>query len=41
MTADELKKLDECCRVTGKSRSEVIREGIDIVYANLYKLEEN
>ncbi len=37
MTKDELKKLDYCCEVSGKTRSEVIREGVDIVYAKLNK----
>ena len=25
---ETLERLDECCEVTGKSRSEVVREGI-------------
>jgi len=37
MTIKELKKLDDCCTITGKTRSEVIREGIDVVYAKLNK----
>jgi len=35
MTREELEKLDFCCRETGKTRSEVIREGIDKAYARL------
>ena len=33
MTTAELERLDYCCKVSGKSRSEIIREGIDVVYA--------
>ena len=40
MTADELKRLDVCCRITGKSRSEIVREGIDILYAKLSNFKE-
>lgn len=40
MTKEELEKLDYCCQVTGKSRSEVIRAGIDVIYASLDKLKE-
>ena len=36
---DEVKKLDYCCQVTGKSRSEIIREGIEIVYQKI--MEDN
>jgi len=35
MTADELEKLNFCCERTGKTRSEIVREGIDIVYERL------
>lgn len=35
LTREELEKLDFCCRETGKTRSEVIREGIDKAYARL------
>ncbi|MCL2563248.1 MAG: ribbon-helix-helix protein, CopG family [Oscillospiraceae bacterium] len=37
MTKDELEKLDYCCRETGKSRSEVVRAGIEKIYASLKK----
>lgn len=37
MTKDELAKLDYCCKVTGMSRSEVIRAGIDTIFAGLEK----
>ena len=40
MTKEELEKLDYCCRATGKSRSEVIRAGIDVIYARLEKPEQ-
>ncbi len=35
MTVQELAKLDFCCEKTGMSRSKVIREGIDRIYAEL------
>ncbi len=35
MTSEEEKKLDYCCKATGKSRSDIAREGIDIVYSRL------
>lgn len=40
MSNSELEKLDHCCKATGKSRSEVIRLGIDIIYAKLEKPQE-
>lgn len=40
MTDSELEKLDYCCRISGKTRSEVIREGIDTVYRKLNKLNK-
>lgn len=40
MTVDELEKLDYCCKAVGKSRSEVVREGINEVYTKLCKLEQ-
>ena len=40
MTVHELEKLDYCCKVTGKTRSEIVREGIDVVYTKLNKLEK-
>ena len=40
MTVEELEKLDYCCKVTGKSRSEIVREGIDVVYSKLCNLKE-
>ncbi len=40
MTATELEKLDYCCTVSGKNRSEIIREGIDTIYATLYNQEQ-
>lgn len=41
MTTEELEKLEYCCKATGKSRSEIVREGINEVYAKLHNLEEN
>ena len=40
MTKAELEKLDYCCEITGKSRSEVIREGIEVVYSSLHNLNK-
>ena len=40
MTVQELEKLDYCCKITGKTRSEIVREGIDVVYAKLSKLNK-
>ncbi len=40
MTKQELDKLDYCCDITKLSRSEVIRNGIDLVYASLDKREK-
>lgn len=40
MTSEDEDKLDYCCKATGKSRSEIAREGIDIVYTRLRKLEK-
>ncbi|MEY8268957.1 ribbon-helix-helix protein, CopG family [Lachnospiraceae bacterium 64-25] len=41
MTTEDLEKLEYCCKATGKSRSEIVREGIHEVYARLHNLEEN
>ncbi len=35
MSAEELEKLNFCCTATGKTKSEIIREGIDKVYQEL------
>ena len=40
MTKEELEKLDFCCRVSEQSRSEIVRKGIDVVYAKLIKLNK-
>ena len=40
MTSEDEEKLDYCCRVTGKSRSEIARDGVVIIYAKLRKLEK-
>jgi len=37
MTKEELEKLDYCCKMSEKTRSEIVREGVDIVYARLNK----
>lgn len=35
MSDEDVKILEYCCKVTGKSRSDIIREGIREVYAKL------
>ena len=35
MSTEELEKLNFCCIATGKTKSEIIREGIDKVYQEL------
>lgn len=32
MTDEELKKLEACCKKTGLSKADVIRQGIDRIY---------
>lgn len=40
MNKEELEKLDYCCDITGKTRSEIIRDGIHKVYAELKNLNK-
>ena len=40
MNKEELEKLDYCCEITGKGRSEIIRDGIDKVYCELKNLNK-
>lgn len=35
MSDDEMAKLEECCDLSGLSKADVIRMGINIVHANL------
>lgn len=37
MSDEDVKILEYCCKLTGKSRSDIIREGIREVYAKLKK----
>lgn len=37
MSQQDIDKLNYCCKVTGKTKSEIIREGIDKVYNELKK----
>lgn len=37
VTEEQQRKLEECCRMTGKSKTEVISEGIEMVYESLKK----
>ena len=38
MTVQELEKLDFCCEKTGKTRSEIVRKGVDKIYAEICNL---
>ncbi len=35
LSDDEKKKLDYCCLKKGNTKSDIIREGIDVVYTQL------
>ena len=37
MSDEDVQILEECCRMTGKSKADIIREGIREVYAKLKK----
>lgn len=37
MSDEDVEILEYCCKVTGKSRSEIIREGVREVYTKLKK----
>lgn len=37
MSDEDIKILEYCCKVTGKSRADIIREGIREIYAKLKK----
>ena len=37
MSNEDNEKLDYCCQMTGKTKSDIIREGIDKVYNELKK----
>lgn len=37
MTKEDLEKLEYCCEVTGKSKAEVLREGLELVYQSVKK----
>ena len=39
MSDEDVKLLEYCCKATGKSKSDIIREGIREVYAKLKKIE--
>ncbi len=34
---DEEKMLEYCCKITGKKRTDIVREGIKMVYETLKK----
>ena len=40
MTQDELEKLEICCKKTGMSKTEVIGEGIQLVYEKVVKKDK-
>ena len=35
MSEIELERLDYCCEMTGKTKSEIIRIGVNVLYAQL------
>lgn len=37
MNEEVLKKLDECCKVQNKTRSEIVRDGIEMEYCRIKK----
>lgn len=37
MSEEVLKKLDECCKVKNKTRSEIVRDGIETEYCKVKK----
>ncbi len=34
---EELQKLDECAKIQGTTRSDIVRQGIDLVYEKVKK----
>ena len=40
LTKEDKEILDHCCKVTGKSKSEIVRDGIYEIYAKLDKPDE-
>lgn len=40
MTDEDMKKLDYCAKETGKTKAEVIRKGIDLVYQDILKRQD-
>ena len=37
MTKEDAEKLDYCCKQTGKTKAEVLREGLELVYKAIKK----
>lgn len=37
MSDEDIKILEYCCKATGRTKSDIIREGIRVVYAKLKK----
>ena len=37
MSDEDVNILDKCCKITGKSKADIIREGIREVYAKIKK----
>ena len=37
MTKEDLEKLEYCCKATGKTKAEVLREGLERVYQTVKK----
>ena len=37
MTQEDVEKLEYCCKATGKTKAEVLREGFEMVYQAVKK----
>jgi predicted DNA-binding protein len=37
MTQEDAEKLEYCCKATGKTKAEVLREGLEMVYQAVKK----
>lgn len=37
MTKEDAEKLEYCCKATGKTKAEILREGLELVYKSVQK----
>lgn len=37
MTKEDSEKLEYCCKATGKTKAEILREGLEMVYKSVQK----